>query len=145
LAKHLGSHVVALIDHDEIEEIGRVLAEPGGGSAVWPLAAHEGLEDGEEHTGVGGHAPLLAQGIGFEAGEGVVFEGGETGEVVEGLIGEVVAIGEEQDARPAGGLAGEVPAGLEQLPDDLEGDGCFAGAGGQGVRRRLGRRVRATT
>jgi len=35
----------------------------------------------------------LAQGIGFDAGQGVVFEGGKAGEVVESLIGEVVAIG----------------------------------------------------
>ena len=68
---------------------------------------------------------------GFQAGQGVVFEGGETGEVVEGLIGEVVAIGQKQDAGPSTGLAAQVPAGLEQHPDDQEGNGGFAGAGGQ--------------
>jgi len=46
----------------------------------------------------------LAQGIGFDAGQGVVFEGGKASEVVEGLIGEVVAIGQKQDARPSTGL-----------------------------------------
>lgn len=69
---------------------------------------------------------------GFQAGQGVVFEGGETGEVVEGLIGEGVAIGEKENARAAAWLAGQIPAGLEQLPEDLEGDGGFAGAGGEG-------------
>lgn len=91
--------------------------------------AHEGLEDGEKHAGVGGHPALLAQGIEFEADQGIVFEGGEAG---EGLIGEVVAIDQKQEAGPAGGLAGEIPAGLEQLPEDLKRNRGFGCAGGQG-------------
>jgi len=92
---------MARINHDDVKEIGRVLAEPGGGLAIHQWPAHEVLEDGEEHTGVGGHAPLFAQGIGRKPGQGVVFEGGEAGEVVEGLIGEGVAIGQKENARPA--------------------------------------------
>ena len=122
---------MAFIDHDEVEEIGRVLAKPGGGLAVHRRAAHEGLEDGEKDAGVGGHPTLFAQVIGFDSRQGVFFEGGKGGEVVEGLIGEVVAIGQKQDAGPARGLATEVPAGGKQLPEDLEGDRGFAGAGGQ--------------
>ena len=90
------------------------------------------MEDGEKQAGVGGHPALLAQGVGIQPGQGVVFEGGEAGEISEGLIGKGVAIGKKQNARPAGGLAREIPAGLEQLPEDLKGDGGFAGAGGEG-------------
>lgn len=122
----VGAAAVALIDHDEVEKVRRVLTEPGRGFAIGRRPAHEGLEDG------GGHAALPAQGIRFQASQGVVFKGGETGEVVEGLIGEGVAIGEKENARAAVGLAREIPAGLEQLPEDLEGNGGFAGAGGEG-------------
>jgi hypothetical protein len=94
--------------------------------------AHEGLEDREKHAGVGGHPALLAQGIGFEADQGIVFEGGEAGEAGEGLIGEVVAIDQKQEAGPADGLAGEIPAGLEQLPEDLKRNRGFACAVDQG-------------
>ena len=46
-------------------------------------------------------------------------------------FGEDVAVGEEQDARPARRLAAQVPAAVEQLPGDLEGDERLARAGGQ--------------
>src|SRR5690606_2910397 len=112
-------------DHDEVEEVRRVIPEVG--CALRPR--HEGLEDGEEDAAVGGHLTLLADAGRFNAHEGIVLEGGEG---VEGLVGEDIAIGEEEDARPALPIAPQVPAGMEELPSDLEGDGGFAGAGGKG-------------
>ncbi len=62
---------------------------------------------------------------------------GEGGEGVVGLVGEDVAVGEEEDARTARGLAAEVPARVEELPGDLESDKGFAGAGGEGEEDAL--------
>lgn len=123
---------MAFIHHHKINEVGRILAEPGGGFAVHNRTGHQGLEDGEEHAGVGGHAALFTQGFWIDSSQGGFFKGGKAAEVVEGLIGEGVAIGQEEDAGPAGGLAGDIPTGLEQLPDYLEGDRCLAGTGGHG-------------
>lgn len=132
-----GAAPVALVDHDEIEEVRRILAEIGRGLPVLRRPAHEGLEDGEEYAGVGRHLALLGDLAGRDARQGRILEGRERGEVVVGLIGQRVAVGQEQDARPAQRLAlllpvAEIPAGLEQLPGDLEGDRGLAGAGGQG-------------
>ena len=55
----------------------------------------------------------------------------ESREGVVSLIGENVAVGQEQDARAARRLAGEVPPAVEELPGDLKGDGCLAGPGSQ--------------
>ena len=43
---------MALVDDDEIEEVGRILAEVGRGFAVLRRTAHEGLEDGEKQAAV---------------------------------------------------------------------------------------------
>ena len=48
------------------------------------------------------------------------------------MVGEDVAVGQEQDARPPGGFSAQVPAALEQLPGNLEGDEGFAGPCGEG-------------
>ena len=56
---------------------------------------------------------------------------GNGGEGVVGLVGEDVAVGEEQDARAARRLAAQVPAAVEQLPCDLKGDEGLARAGGE--------------
>ena len=127
----VGATAMTLIDHDEVKKVGRVLPKPGGGLAIQRRPTHEGLEDCDEHAGVGGHPAFLAQVIGFDPRQGVLLKGGKGGEVFEGLISEVVAVGQKQDAGPAVGFAGEIPAGGKQLPEDLEGDRGFAGAGGQ--------------
>ena len=77
------------------------------------------------------HAALLADDVGVDPHERAF---GESGERIVGLVGADVAVGQEQDARPAGGLGltlpvGEVSAALEQLPGELEGDEGLAGAG----------------
>jgi len=94
-------------------------------------SGHEGLEDGEEDVAVLRHAALLADDVGVDPHERAF---GESGERIVGLVGADVAVGQEQDARPAGGLGltlpvGEVSAALEQLPGELEGDEGLAGAG----------------
>ena len=62
---------------------------------------------------------------------------GKGGEGVVCLVGEDVAVGEEQDARPARRLAAQVPAAMEQLPGDLKGDEGLARAGGEGQQDAL--------
>ena len=59
---------------------------------------------------------------------------GKAGEVVVGLVGEDVAVGEEEDAGAAVGSAVPIggSSGLEEFPGDLEGDGGLAGAGSEG-------------
>ena len=44
----IGAATVTLVNNDEIEEVGRVLAEIGGGLTILGRAAHECLEDREE-------------------------------------------------------------------------------------------------
>ncbi len=83
---------------------------------------------GSEDAAVFGHTALLADVAGVDADQRVLGEGGEG---VVCLVGEVVAVGEEQDARAAGWLAGQVPAAVEQFPGDLKGDESLAGAGGE--------------
>ena len=115
---------VAFVDHDEVEEIGRVAREHR-----LALAGHEGLVDGEEDAGVLQRlAVLLAQGLRIDARDGVRREGRKG---VVGLIGEDVAVSQEQDARAPHRLAREAPLGVEQLPGDLEGNGSLAGSGGE--------------
>ena len=124
---------MAFVDDDEVEEVGRIIAEARRGLAGRIAAGHEGLEDGEEDVAVLRHAALLADDLGVDPHQRVFGEGRER---VVGLVGEDVAVGQEQDARTAGRLAfalpvGEVPSALEQLPGELEGDEGLAGAGRQ--------------
>ena len=107
---------MALVDDDEVEEVRRILAEVGRGLAVLRRAAHEGLEDREEQAAVLRHLALLADVLRLDPHQRILGEGGEG---VVGLIGEDVAVGEEQDARAARRLAAQVPAAVEQLPGDL--------------------------
>ncbi len=53
------------------------------------------------------------------------------GEGVVGLIGEDVAVGQEEDAWAAGRFAGEIPSAVKEFPGDLEGDEGFSGSGGE--------------
>ena len=100
----------------------------GRGLAVLRRAAHEGLEDREEQAAVLGHPALLPDVLRRDPHHRILGEGGEG---VVGLVGEDVAVGEEQDARAAVRFAAQVPAAVEQLPGDLEGDEGLARAGGQ--------------
>ena len=65
---------MALVDHDEIEEVGRVIAEVRRGLPS-RRAGHEGLEDGEEDVAVLRHLALLADLLGIDADQGVIGEG----------------------------------------------------------------------
>src|SRR5690348_13345314 len=51
---------------------------------------------------------------------------------IQRLGGQGGAVGGEEDARPARRLAAQVPAGVEQVPGDLERDEGLARAGGEG-------------
>ena len=125
----VGTAAMTLIDDDKIEKVGRVVAEIRRGIAVLVRAAHEGLEDGEEHGGVLGDAAALTDFLGLDANPCAVFS--KSGKGVVGLVGQDIAIGQEQDARSPRRLARHVPAALEQSPGDLKGDGGLAGAGRQ--------------
>ena len=120
----VGAAAMALVDDDEVEEVLRILAEIRG----FPRPAHEGLEDGEEQAAVLRHLALLADVVRRDAHQRIV---GECRKRVVGLVGEDVAVGEEQDARPARRFAAQVPAAVEQLPGNLEGDEGLARAGRQ--------------
>ena len=100
-----------------------------GPVAVQVAAGHEGLENREEDAAVLRDAAPLGNFVRLDADERVLLESGEGAEIVKSLIGEVVAVGQEQNARPALRLTREVPSRFEQLPDDLESDRRLAGSG----------------
>src|SRR5258708_37089886 len=117
---------MALVDDDEIEEVRGIFAEIGGGVSIFGRAAHKGLEDGEEEARVLRHFAFLADFVGLDARHSVL---GKSGEGVVSLVGEDIAVGEEENAGTSRRLAAQVPAAVKQLPCDLEGDKGFAGAG----------------
>jgi hypothetical protein len=124
----IGAAAMAFVDDDEVEEVLGIVAEVGRGVAVLGRPAHEGLEDGEEQATVLGHLALLADVFRFDADQRILGEGGEG---VVRLIGEDVAVGEEQDARAARRFAAQVPPAVEELPRNLESDEGLARACGQ--------------
>src|SRR5690606_7614245 len=93
----VGPATVAFVDNDEVEEVARVLAEVGRGISLGVGPRHEGLEDGEEQARILRHPLLLANLTWINPGEGVFGEGVE-GEI--SLIGQDIAIGQEQYSRP---------------------------------------------
>ena len=119
---------MALVDDDEVEEVRRILAEIGRWLAVLRRPAHEGLEDREEQAAVLRHLALLANVVRLDPHQRIL---GERGEGVVSLIGEDVAVGEEQDARPARRFAAQIPAAMKELPGDLKRDEGLARAGGE--------------
>ena len=119
---------MALVDHDEVEKVRRVVAEIGGRIALGVRAAHERLEDGEEQAAVFRHFAFLADVLGLDAHHRVL---GKCRESVVGLIGEQVAVREEKDSRPARRFTGQIPSRMEKLPRDLERDERLACAGGE--------------
>src|ERR1035437_7860943 len=108
---------MALVDHDEVEEIRRILAEVGGRMSILRRPAHEGLEDGEEQTAVLRYLTFFADVLRGDAHHRVFGEGGKG---VVGLVRQDIAVGEKQDARAARRLATQVPPAVEELPGDLE-------------------------
>ena len=92
----IGATPVALIDDDEIEEIRRIVPEVGRRVALGVTPGHEGLEDGEEDVAVLRHPALLADGFRVDTHQRILGEGRE---VIEGLVGEDVPVGQEQDSR----------------------------------------------
>ena len=125
----LCSASVALVDDDEVEEVPGVLSEVG--RVV--RAAHEGLEDGEEDAAVRGYASVLCHAVGLDAHQSVLLEAAE---VYHGLLGERVAVGQEEDARTRAGLL-QVPSCLEEFPGDLEGDEGLASTCSEGEQDAL--------
>jgi len=129
----IGPTAMAFVNDDEIEEIRRIFAETGRRLAILRRAAHEGLEYGEEDAAVRRHSlpsPNLIRRNPYHR----VFR--EAGELVVRLVGQDVAVSQEQDARlasrfVAGLPVGQVPAAFEQFPRDLERDERLARAGSQ--------------
>ena len=110
-----GAAAMALVDDDEVEEVRRELLEEPGAA----LVLGKRLVDREVHLAA------LDDLAGLDLVAGIA-EGRE--DAVLRLVDEDVAVGEVEDAGPAM-LAGAVPAGVPQLPADLERDGGLAGAG----------------
>ena len=121
---------VTLIDNDKVEEVRGIVTEVR--RTLRP--AHERLEDREEHTAIGGHLALLADVVRVDPYQRII---GERAEGVVGLVGQDVAVGQEEDARATFPITLHVPTRMEELPSDLEGDGRFARAGGQGEQDAL--------
>lgn len=78
--------------------------------------------------------PLLADLLGADADEGIVLKGIEG---IEGLIGEDVPIGQEEDAGTTLAVALQVPAAVEELPGDLKGNGRLPGPRSEGEEDAL--------
>ena len=91
---------MAFVDDDEVEEVRRILAEIGRRLPVLRRPAHERLKDREEQAAVLRHSAFLADVFGRDPHHRVLGKGGER---VVSLIGEDVAVGEEEDARAARG------------------------------------------
>ena len=115
---------MALIDDDEVEKIRRVFAKVGRAFG----AGQEGLEDREKHAPVLRHLTLFSDVVRLDPNQGVL---GKSREGIEGLVRQIVPVGEEKNARSSRGLAREIPARVEEFPRDLEGDEGFARASGE--------------
>ena len=115
---------MAFVDDDEVEEVARVLTEVRLATAL----AHEGLENREEDAAVHRDGLLLRDRRRIDPHERVLREGRER---IECLIGEHVAVCQEQDPRAAASVTVEVPTGVEELPRELERDVGFARSGGE--------------
>ena len=133
----VGSAAVALVDDDQVEVVPRIGAEGEGLRLALGGLGHEGLEDRKEHRRVHRRLSVVIHGLGLDPDQRAGLKDVEGGEVLEGLAGESVTVGEEEDPRLALGLLGEAPAGLVELPDDLGGDGRLARAGGQRQQQAL--------
>src|SRR5207237_10291458 len=59
----VGAAAMALVDDDEVEEVGRILAKIRGRLAVPGRPAHEGLKDRKEEATVLGDPALLADAL----------------------------------------------------------------------------------
>ena len=99
---------MALVDDDEVEEVRRILAEVGRRLAILRRPAHEGLEDREEQAAVLRHLALLANVVRLDPHQRILGEGGEG---VVGLIGQDVAVGQEENARAARRFAAQSSSG----------------------------------
>jgi hypothetical protein len=80
-----------------------------------------------------GNLAFLADVLWLDAHQSVVGERRERAEIIEGLVGEVVPVGEEEYAWSTSGLRSalplfQVPACVEELPRDLKSDGRLSGA-----------------
>ena len=114
----VGTATVALINDDEVEEIGGVVTKYRGWFALGIGASHKGLEDGEEDIAILGGTAFLSDLIGGDPHQSIFREGRET---VERLIGQDIAVGQKQDAGTAGRFTFalpviDVPATMKQLP-----------------------------
>ena len=123
----IGAAAVALVDDDEVEEILGVLPE------VRLVTCHECLEDGEEDRTVGRHLTLLAYGSRLDS-QACVFR--ESVETSIGLVGQYVAVGEEEHFR-SGVCSCHIPFGLKELPSYLEGDEGLSRTRGEGEQDAL--------
>lgn len=90
---------MAFVDDDEVEEIRWIIAKVWRRNAVFRRTAHEGLKDSEKNARVSRDSALFVDRVRTDPGQGTVGERVERHEVVVGLIGQVVAVREKQDAR----------------------------------------------
>ena len=94
------------------------------------------MKDREENTAILRNSPLLTNVTRFNTHQRARLRILECRKCVECLIGEIIAVGQEQNARPAlrfgiGLAVLQIPAAVIQLPRQLESNEGFAGTGGQ--------------
>ena len=128
---------MALVHHNQVKVVGRVLAKVGRGHAVLVCPTHEGLKDGEEHRPVLGHLACFANGVRTDAHQRPLIKGGKPVEVIKSLARQVVAVGQKQHTRLARGIPLQAPPRLKQLPHNLKRNGGFARARGQRQQNAL--------
>ncbi len=128
---------MALVHHKQIKEIGWVVSKLRLGVALLVHSSHEGLEDGEEDAAVLGNPTPVADHLWVNAHQCILRKGAKG---IKSLIRKDVAIGKKEDAGSALGFLSfskscspvcEVPAAVEELPCNLEGNRGLAGACGQ--------------
>jgi hypothetical protein len=105
---------MTLIDDNDIEKVLRILAEVRRRLAIITGTAHECLENREEDAGVLRNVAPPRNFVRPNSDHRLFLKGRERGEIVIGLIGQVVAVGQKQYARPPSWFATEVPACLKQ-------------------------------
>ena len=103
-----GAAAVALVDHDQVEEVGRELSV----DVPELLGAGDALVEGE--VDLVGLVDLAVADLGHHRAEGLEIVG-------HGLVDQDVAVGQKEDAL--------LEARLPQPPDDLKGGVGLAGAG----------------
>ena len=114
---------MTLIDDDEIEEIPLILPEIRSRiSHCIHRTTHKCLENREKNTSIFWDISLLSDITRIDPHQSIFWKRSKS---IERLIGEDIAIGEEEDTRTTSTVTSDIPPRLVELPCDLETDKCL--------------------